>query len=331
MGNRHVADDRILLPGESPAWSQLVRSVRSAASCRLPVLVQGESGSGKEGVARAVHAWGSRSRGPFVAINCASLSETLLEAELFGAVRGAYTGCERDRPGVLRQADGGTLFLDEVGEMSAGLQGKLLRFLDDGSVRPVGGERENQHEVRIVAATHRNLRRSTETGRFRSDLWWRLAVIRIEVPPLRRRISDLRLIVERLAPSLEMECGRGPLSLAESAWARLAQHRWPGNIRELRSVLARALIDSDDLPLDADSIRLDPASGSQRAETSGLEERMIREALDASAGQISRAAASIGWTRQKLYRRMSALGLRSDQSMRRDVESTTSSANSTFQ
>ena len=331
MGNRHVADDRILLPGDSPAWRHLVRSVRSVASCRLPVLVQGESGSGKEGVARAVHAWGARSNGPFVAINCASLSETLLEAELFGAVRGAYTGCERDRPGLLRQADGGTLFLDEVGEMSAALQGKLLRFLDDGGVRPVGGSRETPCDVRIVAATHRDLRRSTEAGRFRSDLWWRLAVIRIEVPPLRRRIADLRLIVERLAPNLETECGRGPLGLTEPAWSRLAEHRWPGNIRELRGVLARALIDSEVLPLKANAIRLDSAVGSEPTEVRGLEERMIRQALDASAGQISRAAARIGWSRQKLYRRMNALGLRTAQSIRRDLESTTSSANSTFQ
>ena len=331
MGNRSAADDKILLPGDSPAWRELVRTIRSVAACRLPVLVHGESGSGKEGVARAVHAWGPRSRGPFVAINCASLSETLLEAELFGALRGAYTGCERDRPGLLRLAGDGTLFLDEVGEMSPGLQGKLLRFLDDGGVRPVGGTRETHCDVRIVAATHRDLQRSTESGRFRSDLWWRLAVIRIEVPPLRRRLADLPLIVERLAAGLEAECGRGPLRLTESAWSRLSEHRWPGNIRELRGVLARALLDAETLPLDANSIHPDPEPGRDRNQAKGLEERMIREALDSSAGHIGRAAARIGWSRQKLYRRMSALGLRTAQSTRRAFESTTSSANSTFQ
>ncbi len=331
MENRCASDDKILLPGESPVWRELVRSVRSVTSCRLPVLVRGESGSGKEGVARAVHAWGPRSRGPFVAVNCASLSETLLEAELFGALRGAYTGCERDRPGLLRQADDGTLFLDEVGEMSPGLQGKLLRFLDDGKVRPVGGTHEKTCDARIVAATHRDLRRSTETGRFRTDLWWRLAVIRIEVPPLRQRPTDLPLIVERLAPCLELECGRGPLRLTERAWALLSEHSWPGNIRELRGVLARALLDAADLPLDANSIRLDPAPGRKRIKAKSMEERMIREALDSSAGHVGHAAAQIGWTRQKLYRRMSALGLRTIQSMRRDFEPTTSSANSTFQ
>ena len=331
MGNPFTADNTILLPGESPAWRDLVRTIRSVAPCPLPVLVHGESGSGKEGVARALQAWGPRARGPFVAVNCASLSETLLEAELFGAVRGAYTGCERDRPGLLRQAHGGTLFLDEVGEMSPALQGKLLRFLDDGTVRPVGGTRETTCDVRIVAATHRDLHRSMGTGRFRNDLWWRLAVIRIEVPPLRRRLADLPLIVERLAPALEAECGRGPLRLTEPAWARLSEHCWPGNVRELRGVLARALLGAATLPLDEDSIRLDPALESERIEAKGLEERMIREALDSSAGHIGRAAARIGWSRQKLYRRMEALGIRTAQSARRDFEPTTSSASSTFQ
>jgi len=331
LGTTCTVEDTLLLPGESPAWRELVRTVRSVAPCRLPVLVHGESGSGKEGVARAVHAWSRRACGPFVAINCASLSETLLEAELFGALRGAYTGCERDRPGLLRQAAGGTLLLDEVGEMSPGLQVKLLRFLDDGRVRPVGGTRETGCDVRIVAATHRDLHRSTQTGGFRSDLWWRLAVIRIEVPPLRRRLADLPLIVEKLAPLLEAECGRGPLRLSRPAWARLAEHAWPGNIRELRGVLARALLDTAALPLDEDSIRLDRLPGREPTEAKSLEECMIRDALDSSAGHIGRAAARIGWSRQKLYRRMSALQIRTAQSIRRDLESTTSSANSTFQ
>jgi len=324
-------DDSPLLPGVSPVWRDLVRSVRSAAGCRLPVLVRGESGSGKEGVARAIHAWGPQPRGPWVAVNCAALSESLLEAELFGAVRGAYTGCERDRPGLLRQADGGTLLLDEVGEMSAALQGKLLRFLDGGTFRAVGGTRETRCDVRVVAATHRDLLRSTEIGCFRSDLWWRLAVVRIDVPPLRRRPSDLPLIVETLAPRLESECSRAPLSLTDAAWARLAEHRWPGNVRELRGVLARALLEANSLPFDEHAIRFDPAVGAGPASKQRLEERMIREALDATAGHIGRTAAQIGWSRQKLYRRMSALGIRPVQSSRRDLESTTSSASSTFQ
>ncbi len=295
------------------------------------MLIHGESGSGKEGVARTVHAWSARSGGPFVAVNCASLSETLLEAELFGALRGAYTGCERDRPGLLRQADRGTLFLDEVGEMSPALQGQLLRFLDNGGFRPVGATHEQASDVRIVAATHRNLHRSTATGRFRLDLWWRLAVIRVDVPPLRGRLEDLPLIVERLAPGLESECGRGPLRLTDGAWTRLANHPWPGNIRELRGALARALLSCERLPLPARAIRLDEPVTLTREPSRSLEETMIRDALIGSAGHMGRAAERIGWSRQKLYRRMDALGLRTPQSTRRDFEPTTSSASSTFQ
>lgn len=330
MKDPKANDDSMLLPGDSPAARRLRRAVVSAAGCRLPVLVHGESGSGKEGVARAVHAWGPGRRGSLVAVNCAALSESLLEAELFGAVRGAYTGCDRDRPGLLREAHEGTLLLDEVGEMSPGLQGKLLRFLDDGTVRPVGGIGQTKCDVRIVAATHRDLRPARQKGGFRNDLWWRLAVVRIEVPPLRRRLPDLPAIVAVLAPRLEAECRRGPLELTAGAWQRLAEHRWPGNVRELRGVLARALLAANELPLSSGALLFD-GSDPKREEINGLEERMIREALDAAGGHVARTAARIGWSRQKLYRRMHALGIRTAQSTRRDFDSTTSSASSTFQ
>lgn len=326
-----VDSTALLLPGTSVAALALERAVRGAAACRLPVLVQGESGSGKEGVARAVHAWGPRNTGPLIAVNCGALGESLLEAELFGALRGAYTGCDRDRPGLLREADGGTLFLDEIGEMSPALQGKLLRFLDGSGVRPVGGTVEARCDVRIVAATHRDLLRATATGEFRMDLWWRLAVIRIAVPALRDRREDLRAIIDALASRLELECSCAPLRLTERAFEQLVAHRWPGNVRELRSVLARALLETDIRPLDERSIRLDTAPRTARVEAAGLEVRMIRDALDSSTGHIGRAAARIGWTRQKLYRRMVALGIRANQSMRRDFDPTTSSASSTFQ
>jgi DNA-binding NtrC family response regulator len=320
----------LLLPGRSRAAVALERAVRAAATCRLPVLIQGESGSGKEGVARAIHAWSPRGSGPWVAVNCAALGETLLEAELFGATRGAYTGCDRDRPGLLRQAHGGTLLLDEVGEMSPSLQGKLLRFLDGGCVRPVGGSSETRCDVRIVAATHRDLRLATGRGQFRTDLWWRLAVVRIRVPPLRERTGDLAVIVAALRPRLETECARSPLRLTGSALEKLARHRWPGNLRELRGVLARALLASEREPLDADAFALEvPPAGD--ADSGGLEARMIRGALETTTGNIGRAAASIGWTRQKLYRRMVALGIRTRQSITREADPTTSSASSTFQ
>ena len=320
-----------LLPGTSRASVELEREIRCVSGCRLPVLVQGESGSGKEGVSRAIHAWSPRHDGPFVAVNCAALSDSLLEAELFGAVRGAYTGCDRDRPGLLRLADGGTLLLDEIGEMSSALQGKLLRFLDSGDVRPVGGNRETLCDVRIVAATHRDLRLATTTDRFRADLWWRLAVLRIQVPSLRARNGDLPRIVEALAPRIEAECGLGPLTLTPGALRRLAEHSWPGNLRELRGVLARALLESGDRPVGAAAIRLDASPGAGPTESLCLEARMILRALETSSGHIGRAAADIGWSRQKLYRRMAALGIRPGQSMRRERAPTTSSASSTFQ
>jgi len=329
--NEHVPEPaKLLLPGDSRAAVGLEHAVRAAAACRLPVLVQGESGSGKEGVARAIHAWSPRRSGPFVAINCAALGDTLLEAELFGAKRGAYTGCDRDRPGLLHQAHDGTLLLDEVGEMSPSLQGKLLRFLDGGGFRPVGGSSETRCDVRIVAATHRDLRRAARTGQFRGDLWWRLAVVRIRVPALRERTGDLATIVEALRPRLEAECARSPLQLTERALENLARQRWPGNLRELRGVLARALLASGGGPLDVDAFALEVPAVDD-TESGGLESRMIRDALETSTGNIGRAAASIGWTRQKLYRRMVALGIRSRQSLSRGTEPTTSSASSTFQ
>ena len=293
------------LPGRSAAWRRLQRQVARAAGCALPALVRGESGCGKERVARSLHDLGPRRSRAFVTINCAALPETLLEAELFGAVRGAYTGCDRDRPGLLRQADRGTLFLDEIGEMTLAVQAKLLRVLDGAPLRAVGGNEERSVNVRFVAATHRDLEQRVAEGRFRADLWWRLAILRLDVPPLRARRDDLRGLVQRLAPELEQQCGRAPLGLTDDAWQRLENHDWPGNVRELRGVLARALIASDRLPIPATAIQLD---GRPR---DGLEATMIRTALHETAGTISAAARRIGWTRQKLYRRMDALGIQS--------------------
>ena len=297
-------DSPFTLPGRSSRWRAMRRQVERAARCRLPALIRGESGSGKERVARALHAWSGVANAPFVIVNCAAIQEQLLEAELFGAMRGAYTGCDRDRIGLLGEADGGTLFLDEIGEMSLPLQAKILRVLDGAPVRALGGIAERRVDVRFVAATHRDLEEAVAAGRFRADLWWRLAMIRIDVPPLRSRLEDLAGLIEALAPELERECERGPLALTDAAFERLRQHLWPGNVRELRGVLARALISCDRLPITPQSIELD------ESRTPSLEACMIREALHGSAGTITAAAEKIGWSRQKLYRRMEALGIR---------------------
>jgi DNA-binding NtrC family response regulator len=298
------------------------------ASTDLPVLIGGESGAGKESVARDLHRLSRRQAGPYVAVNCAALAESLLEAELFGAVRGAYTGAERDRPGLFRRAAGGTLFLDEVGDMPGPMQAKLLRALEQGRVRPVGGAEEIPVDVRIVAATHHDLASHVARGRFRHDLYYRLAVLRIDVPPLRERLADLPALVADLAPRLLGQTGSRSLRLSAEAWAWLRAQPWPGNVRELHAVLARALLRSGGRrEIDvADLEPLDPARAAEaRSAPAPLEAQMIVQALEQSAGRLSEAASRIGWTRQKLHRRVRALGLGGLQRGR------TSSHSSTFQ
>jgi DNA-binding NtrC family response regulator len=309
-----VENPEVEIPGvaayESPAYRAMLAWVRRIAPSELPVLVEGESGSGKEGVSRALHRFGPRRDGPLVAINGTALPETLLEAELFGAVRGAYTGSDRDRIGLFCQADGGTLFLDEVGDMSPSMQAKLLRVLDTGRVRPIGGVTETAVDVRVVAATHRNLRRRVAEGRFRADLYYRLAVLRVEVPPLRERLEDLPLLVADLVPRLRRETGCTTVRLAADAWEILRVYAWPGNVRELHSALARAVLRSSGREIrGSDFDLLSGEEGQRTAAAVTLEARMIEAALHASGGSIAGAASHIGWSRQKLYRRMEALGV----------------------
>lgn len=301
------------MAGSSPAFRKMLDSVRSIASSSLPVLVQGESGSGKESISRLLHELSPRQPGPFVAINCTALSDSLLDAELFGAMRGAYTGSERDRPGLLRSAHGGTLFLDEVGDMAPAMQAKLLRALQEGRVRPVGGNVEIPVDVRVIAATHHDLARDLTRGAFRADLYHRLAVLEVRVPPLRERLEDLPLIVEWLSARLKRETGHGPPRLTAGAWELLHRHDWPGNVRELHGVLARALLRTTGREIDAAALDLRAQTETPLLEpprtAASLELRMIEQALRDAHGSVSRAAACIGWSRQKLYRRMQALSV----------------------
>jgi DNA-binding NtrC family response regulator len=324
------ADDAVAdLPYVSSAHRAMMGWVVRIAPTGLPVLVRGESGSGKEGVSRALHRLGPRHAGPFVAINCTAVTETLLEAELFGAARGAYTGAHRDRPGLFRQADGGTLFLDEVGDMPPAMQSKLLRVLDAGRVRPVGGVSEKPVDVRVIAATHRDLLGRVDDGRFRADLYYRLAVLRVDVPPLRRRLDDLPALIGDLAARLQHETGCASVRLAADAWGALRAYSWPGNIRELHAALARAVLRSHGGEIHAAHLAL-PSGGvpPRPAPRVSLERQMIEAALRDADGSIKRAASRIGWSRQKLYRRMEDLAVpRGDQ----DRRGTTSSDSSTFQ
>ncbi len=299
--------------GSSLETRRMLEWARRTAGSGLPVLVRGETGSGKEGVARLIHRYSARSAGPFVAVNCTALAETLLEAELFGASRGAYTGSIRDRRGLLQVAEGGTLLLDEVGDMSSAMQAKLLRALEERRVRPVGAEYDQPIDVRIVAATHRDLARLAWCGRFRADLYYRLAVLEVVVPPLRARLADLPRLVASLAPRLARDTGFAALRLTDGAWSVLREHAWPGNVRELHAVLARALLRSRGAPIEpCHVVELITGTATAPRKTpppAGLERQMVEAALREAGGSIAAAAREIGWSRQKLYRRMEALGI----------------------
>jgi hypothetical protein len=294
--------------GESPAFRHLLARAKRVAGWPLPVLVTGESGSGKEGIARLLHRSSPRRRGPFVALNCAAVPETLLESELFGAVRGAYTGLERDRPGLFRRAHRGTLLLDEVGDMSPGMQARLLRVLQEERVRPVGDDAEVPVDVRVIAATHRDLRAPDEGRSFREDLYFRLAVIELHTPALRERAGDIPLLTRHLAAKLARKLGLGIPEWTPQATARLEAHDWPGNVRELETVVARAILNAEGAPIRARHIDI-PRPRPPAGTGTTLETKMIEAALRSSGGVLSHAAAAIGWSRQKLTRRMTALGI----------------------
>jgi len=303
--------------GRTPRMMELFRLLDRVTETALPVVVQGESGTGKELVARAIHHNGPRGERPFVSENCAAIPETLLEAALFGSVRGAFTGAERDSRGLFAIADGGTLFLDEVSEMSPGMQGKLLRVLQEGEFRRVGGERTEKVDVRIVVATNRDLGRLVEEKKFRQDLFYRLSVVRIDLPPLRERKEYVPLLVQHFLDKLPAAPGaRGKRTIEPAALARLTAYAWPGNVRELENEILRAgtfagarittadlsprIAAGDVAGLDvsaADDLRLRP-----RVER--LERALIREALARQRGNQTRAAEALGLSRFGLQKKL---------------------------
>lgn len=229
--------------GDSPAMNALACQIKMAAKGDLTVLVSGESGTGKELVARAIHRHSARSNGPLVCFNSGAITENLLESELFGYVRGAFTGADRDRKGLFEAAGGGTLFLDEVGEMARSSQAKLLRVLQEHAIRAVGGLTEIPVNVRVIAATNRNLPEEIHRGRFRQDLFYRLAVLTIHIPPLRERVSDISSLSEHFLNNAKTRLNiRNQLSFNDNAIARLALYSWPGNVRQLRHVVERLAV-----------------------------------------------------------------------------------------
>jgi DNA-binding NtrC family response regulator len=275
------------------------------------VLITGETGTGKEIVARAIHRHGARARAPFIAVNCAAIPTELLESQLFGHARGAFTGAVADRRGAFQDADHGTLFLDEIGDMDLAMQAKLLRVLQDRLVHPVGGK-PVAVDVRIVAATHRDLPRAVAEGKFREDLYYRLGVVPIALPALRDRPADIVPLAEHF-----LALAGGAKRLSPDAAAALLAHPWPGNVRELRNAMERAAaLVRQDLVTSADLAFLRPAAtpagqqeGTLPAAIAQLEAEMIRRALDAAAGNRAEAARKLGITRQLLYDKMKRLGL----------------------
>jgi transcriptional regulator with PAS, ATPase and Fis domain len=301
------------LVGESTPARALREAIARAARAPFPVLVQGESGSGKELVARAIHRLGPRRDRRFCALNCAALSDELIEAELFGHARGAFTGAVGERPGLFEDADGGTLFLDEIGELSARAQAKLLRVLQDGEVRRVGENVSRRVDVRIVAATNRRLDEEAAAGRFRVDLRFRLDVVRIDVPPLRERVADVPILASRFWNDAAARVG-SRATLAPDAVAALARYDWPGNVRELQNVIAwiavhsprRGRIGSSALPQHVAHGGVAPC-GSLEAAKEEFERRFVKAALASAGGQRAKAAEALGVTRQGLAKMMRRL------------------------
>jgi len=293
-----------------PGMIEAIRVVRNVAETEATVLVRGESGTGKELVARAIHEESRRRAGPFVAVNCGALTPSLLESELFGHVRGAFTGALADRPGIFVQAHGGTLFLDEVGEIPLDLQARLLRVLQERVVTPVGGTRPVRVDVRIVAATHRALREEVRAGRFREDLLYRLRVVPIFLPPLRDRPGDVELLLGRLVARLNERGSRRILSVEPQAREALRAWRWPGNVRELQNVVEHAfavgrgeVLRLADLPPE---LRAPVPAVPRPARDPAAE---MREALTKAGGNVGEAAASLGMSRTTFWRRRRRLGL----------------------
>ncbi len=273
---RHGFDN---LVGRSTAMRRIFEQIRMVSKWPTTVLIRGETGTGKELIANAIHYNSPRARGPYVRLNCASLPENLLESELFGHEKGAFTGAVNLRKGRFEMADGGTLFLDEIGEISPAFQAKLLRVLQEGELERVGGGRTLKVDVRLIAATHRNLELAVESGDFREDLYYRLNVMPILPPPLRERMEDLAEIARHLLDRLVLVQGR-PLTLTAAAQRRLAQHHWPGNVRELENCLERAAVMSADGEIDADLIRIDRAGAGRTAGALSSREPPLGEASE---------------------------------------------------
>ncbi|HEX2835452.1 MAG TPA: sigma-54 dependent transcriptional regulator [Thermoanaerobaculia bacterium] len=316
---RHYTLEEILI-GDSEAMMKLDQQVRSAASSHSRVLITGENGSGKEIVARTLHRLSPRAEQPFIDVNCAAIPEELIESELFGHRKGAFTGAIDDRKGKFELADGGTLFLDEVGDMSLKTQAKVLRVLQEQTFQRVGGQQTIKVDVRVIAATNKNLEAEIANGAFRSDLYYRLNVIPIEVPPLRARGNDIVLLAEHFLRRFAAEAARPNKRLSSGAAAKLKAYPWPGNVRELRNLIERLailvpheLLEPEDIQLGARTVEAQTSIATDlplKEARDEFEKQYILARLRDYAGNVSRTADALGVERSNLYKKLHLYGIR---------------------
>ena len=304
--------------GKSKPMLEIFSTIEKIASSRASVLITGESGTGKELIAKAIHYSGSRKDGPFISINCGALTETLLESELFGHERGAFTGAIAMKKGRFELADKGTLFLDEIGDMPASLQVKLLRVLQEMEFERVGGTRTIKVDVRIISASNKTMKEEVEEGRFREDLFYRLNVIHIHIPPLRERVEDIKLLVNYFIDKYSKEEGKEGLKISADAWKALYGYHWPGNVRELENVIERAvvlnsdgIIDLDDLPLEIskkdqelDIDRFIPIGAALQKTLEEIEKALITRALRYNNNVQAHAARMLGITKSLMQHKI---------------------------
>jgi two-component system NtrC family response regulator len=299
--------------GNSPAIRAIFEAIRKVATTDAPVLLLGESGTGKEMAAQAIHQCSGRKDGPFIAINCSAIPETLLESELFGHEKGSFTGAHTQRKGKFEMANGGTLFLDEIGEIPLPLQVKLLRFLAEQRVERVGGRQHIEIDARVVTATNADLRKSMAGGTFREDLFYRLSVVVLTLPPLRDREEDIRLLAQYFLQRFTAQSNKTGLAMDQDALRALDRHPWPGNVRELENCVRRAVIMAEGKRLTVKDLELVPSKGSimttLKDARENLEREMIHTALRKYGSKIAPAAVELGISRPTLYDLMQKYGI----------------------
>jgi DNA-binding NtrC family response regulator len=311
--------DRSMI-GQSPAVQELIRIARQAAASNATILLRGESGTGKEVFARAIHQWSTRCQGPLVVVNCVALSEELLESELFGHERGAFTGAHQRKRGKAELADGGTLFLDEVGDIRPALQTKLLRLIQEQEFERVGGTRTLRVDTRFIAATNADLEHAMKQGAFRQDLYYRLNVVSLALPPLRARREDIDALARHFVAKYSTELKRPPKEIAPGALDLLRQYNWPGNVRELENAIERAVVLSTGTEIEAADLPIAPTQGDDDANGTStgsyhdavrdFKRNLLRSALAQAKGNQTRAAEALGLQRSYLARLITDLGLR---------------------